>query len=141
MAEQTPTHPILLKPLHHSTFSLHLFPMDRIILTDLEVGYHVGVPDAERATPQRLLLTVELRRDFTAAVAGDDLTKTIDYYQVSRRLLTFGEGRSWKLIEKLAVDLAEFVLAEFQPTSVSVEVKKFILPETRYVAVKVERSR
>ena len=115
--------------------------MDLITLTDLEVSYHVGVPDEERANPQRLLLTVEMRSDFTAAAAGDDLTKTIDYYRVSRRLLAFGEGRSWKLIEKLAVDLAEFVLAEFRPASVSVEVKKFILPETRHVSVKVERRR
>ena len=115
--------------------------MDLITLTDLEVSYHVGVPDAERATPQRLLLTIEMRSDFTAAAEGDDLTRTIDYYRVSRRLLTFGEGRSWKLIEKLAVDIAEFVLAEFQPAGVSVEVKKFILPETRHVSVKVERRR
>ena len=115
--------------------------MDLITIADLEVRYHVGVPDSERAHAQRLLLTVEMQSDFTAAAVSDDLTKTIDYYTVSRRLLTFGEGRSWKLIEKLAVDLAEFVLAEFRPTSVSVEVKKFILPETRHVAVKVERSR
>lgn len=115
--------------------------MDLITIVDLEVRYHVGVPDAERAAPQRLLLTVEMRGDFTAAAAGDDLTKTVDYFAVSRRLLTFGEGRSWKLIEKLAVDIATTVLDEFSPESVSVEVKKFILPETRHVSVKVERSR
>ena len=115
--------------------------MSTITLTDLEVHYHVGVPDAERAQPQRLLLTVEMQRDFTRAAASDDLRETIDYYAVSRRLLHFGEGRSWKLIEKLAVDVADLVLAEFGPVSVMVEVKKFILPETRHVAVKVERSR
>jgi dihydroneopterin aldolase len=115
--------------------------MDLITIVDLEVRYHVGVPDAERAAPQRLLLTVEMRGDFTAAAAGDDLTKTVDYFAVSRRLLTLGEGRSWKLIEKLAVDIAAVVLDEFSPESVSVEVKKFILPETRHVSVKVERSR
>jgi 7,8-dihydroneopterin aldolase/epimerase/oxygenase len=115
--------------------------MDLITIADLEVCYRVGVPDRERAHAQRLLLTVEMHGDFTAAAADDDLTKTIDYYTVSRRLLTFGEGRSWRLIEKLAVDLAEFVLAEFRPARVSVEVKKFILKETRHVAVKAERSR
>ncbi|MEI6357513.1 MAG: dihydroneopterin aldolase [Verrucomicrobiota bacterium] len=114
--------------------------MDLITIVDLEVRYHVGVPDAERAAPQRLLLTVEMRGDFTAAAAGDDLTKTVDYFAVSRRLLRLGEGRSWKLIEKLAVDIATTVLDEFSPESVSVEVKKFILPETRHVSVKVERS-
>ncbi len=115
--------------------------MDRITLTDLEVRYHVGVPEAERARPQRLLLTVELALDFTAAAARDDLTRTVDYFALSRRLLGFGDGRSWKLIETLAVDLANLVLAETPAAAVSVEVKKFILPETRHVSVRVERQR
>ena len=115
--------------------------MDTITLTDLEVHYRVGVPDAERAQPQRLLLTVEMQRDFTRAAASDDLRETIDYYAVSRRLLTFGEGRSWKLIEKLASDIAAMVLADFGAEAVSVEVKKFIIPEARHVSVQVVRKR
>ena len=115
--------------------------MDTITLTDLEVHYRVGVPDAERAQPQRLLLTVEMQRDFTRAAASDDLRETIDYYAVSRRLLTFGEGRNWKLIEKLASDIAALVLADFGAEAVSVEVKKFIIPEARHVSVQVVRKR
>ncbi|MEN9574890.1 MAG: hypothetical protein RL514_2745 [Verrucomicrobiota bacterium] len=116
-------------------------PTDTITLIDLEVHYHVGVPDAERAQPQRLLLTVEMQHDFTRAAAGDDLRETIDYYAVSRRLLTFGEGRSWKLIEKLAADIAVLVLADFGAEAVSVEVKKFIIPETRYISVRLKRGK
>ena len=115
--------------------------MDTITICDLEVFFHVGVPDAERAQPQRLLLTVELAQDFAAAAATDDVTKTIDYYAVSQRLLRYGEGRSWKLIEKLAADIAATLLTEFQPASISVEVKKFIIPEARHVAVRLTRSR
>ncbi len=115
--------------------------MDTITICDLEVFYHVGVPDAERAQPQRLLLTVELAYDFTDAAAMDELTKTIDYYAVSQRLLRYGEGRSWKLIEKLAADIAGTLLLEFQPASVSVEVRKFIIPQARHVAVRLTRSR
>lgn len=115
--------------------------MDTIALTDLEVYYCVGVPDAERAQPQRLLLTVEMQRDFTRAAASDDLRETIDYYAVSRRLLNFGEGRSWKLIEKLAGDIATMVLADFGAAAVRVEVKKFIIPEARHVSVRLERKR
>ena len=115
--------------------------MDTITVCDLEVFYQVGVPDAERARPQRLLLTVEMDLDFSEAAARDDLRATVDYFEVSRRLLALGEGRSWKLIETLAVDIAELVLAEFSPQTVRVEVKKFILPETRFVAVKVTRQK
>ncbi len=114
---------------------------DRIRIEELEVRYRVGVPTEERATPQRLLITVEMAHDFSEAAASDDLATTIDYYAVSRRLLSFGEGREWKLIEKLAADIAEFVLIEFGPTVVCVEVKKFILPEAKYVSVAIERKR
>jgi dihydroneopterin aldolase len=41
--------------------------MSKISIVDLEVFYRVGVPDEERAQPQRLLLTVEMESDFSAA--------------------------------------------------------------------------
>ena len=113
---------------------------DKISIVDLEVFYRVGVPDAERAQPQRLLLTVELESDFTAAAKSDGIADTIDYYAVTQRLLQFGEGREWKLIEKLASDIADTVLKEFKPQSVFVEVKKFIIPEARYVSVSLLRK-
>ena len=115
--------------------------MDKISIVDLEVSYRVGVPEAERARPQRLLLTVEMESDFGAAAKSDGIADTIDYYAVTQRLLKFGEGREWKLIEKLASDIAAVVLAEFEPASVSVLVKKFIIPEARHVSVALKRSR
>ena len=111
--------------------------MSQISIVDLEVFYRVGVPDAERAQPQRLLLTIGMAADFAAAAQSDGIADTIDYYAVTQRLLKLGEGREWKLIEKLAADIAGFILAEFKPLAVTVEVKKFIIPEARYVAVKL----
>ena len=114
--------------------------MDTIIIRDLAVMFRVGVPDKERENPQRLLLSVELGCEFSAAAQTDQLEETIDYYAVSRRLLGFGEGREWKLIEKLAVDIAEALLLEFRPRSVAVEVKKFVVTEARYVSVRATRT-
>jgi dihydroneopterin aldolase len=114
--------------------------MDKIIIKELEVFYRIGVSAEERARPQRLLISLEMARDVSAAAATDDLTKTIDYYAVTRRLLRLGEGRSWKLLETLATDIARFILAEFTPDLVSVEVKKFIISETRHVAVQLTRN-
>ena len=84
--------------------------MDTIIIQDLEVRCRVGVPEAERAEPQRLLVTVQMESDFSAAAASDDLKHTVDYYAVSRRLLALGERGTWKLIETLAVEIAETIL-------------------------------
>lgn len=114
--------------------------MDTITIADLEVRFHVGVPDEERLRAQRLLITVEMDLPLAAAAQGDDLLKTINYYDVSRRILGLGEGRQWKLIETLAEDIAQLVLREFRPQAVRVEVKKFILPDTRHVSVRIERG-
>ena len=114
---------------------------DTIIICDLTVLYHVGVPDEERAKSQRLLLTIEIEKGFVSAGTSDDLKETVDYYSVTRRLLKFGEGRNWKLIEKLATDIAETILNEFRAEAVSVEVRKFIIPEARYVAVRIRRQK
>ena len=114
--------------------------MDKITIRDLEVFYHIGVPDEERAHPQRLLVTVEMAHDFSGAVASDGLTGTIDYYAVAQRLRKFGEGHSWKLIERVASEIAEMILTEFRAQAVLVEVKKFVLPEARYVSVSLVRN-
>jgi dihydroneopterin aldolase len=112
---------------------------DQIKITDLEVRYRVGVPDAERALPQRLLITIVMTHDFAAAARTDDVAQTINYFTVTQRLLKFGEQRSWKLIETLAVNVADEILRQFQPQSVSVEVKKFIIQEAAHVSVSVTR--
>lgn len=109
--------------------------MSNIKIIDLEVHYSVGVSDEERATPQRLLLCVDINFDFSVAAVSDRITKTIDYFEVSQKLLHFGDGRSWKLIEKVANNIAEMILSEFRPQGVTVEVKKFSIPQAAYVSV------
>ena len=115
--------------------------MAKISIVDLEVLYRVGVPDVERAQPQRLQLTVEMESDFSAAAKSDGIADTIDYFAVTQRLLKFGEGRSWRLIEKLAADIAGAILSEFKPQSVTVEVKKFVIPQARHVSVSLTKAR
>jgi FolB domain-containing protein len=113
----------------------------KISIVDLEASYRVGVQDSERAQPQRLLLTVEMEFDFSTAAKTDSIDDTIDYFTVSQRLLKFGDGKSWKLIEKLAADIADTILSEFKPTGVTVEVKKFVIPQARHISVTLAKQR
>lgn len=115
--------------------------MSKITITDLEVQFRVGVPDEERAKPQRLLLCIEMELNFNAAAATDDITATIDYFDVSQKIIALGTGRSWKLIEKLAHDIADLVLTGYHPTSVTVTVKKFPIPQAAQVSVSLTKHR
>jgi FolB domain-containing protein len=101
----------------------------------------VGVTDEERAKPQRLLLTVELKLDFSSAAISDRIEKSINYQTLAEDLLKFGTGRNWKLLERLVTNLADMILAKYKPDSVLVEAKKFALPQARYVSVSLSRAR
>ena len=115
--------------------------MSRISIIDLEVFYRIGVPDEERAQPQRLLLTIDVDFDFSAAAANDRIEDTLNYQAITDDLLRFGENRSWNLIEKLATDVANFVLGKYGPQAVQVQIKKFVIPQASYVAVSLARTR
>ena|SRR5664279_1893123 len=115
--------------------------MAKITIVDLEVAYCVGVTDEERANPQRLLLTVDMTFDFSSAALSDRIERTINYQTVADDLLKFGEGRSWKLLEKLVNNVADWVLTQYKPEAVLVEVKKFSIPQARFVSVSLGKDR
>lgn len=112
---------------------------DTIIISDIEAQCFIGVPDEERNAPQCLLISLELEDDFTKASAEDDLMATINYHAVYLRVQEVCAEGERKLIETLAEDIALSILREFRIKCIRVEVKKFILPKTGHVSVKIER--
>ena len=112
---------------------------DKIAIKDLELHFHVGVPEEERSKPQKLLITIEMTLDLGPSGATDNLAETIDYYAVSQAVKMLGQARRWKLIEALADDICQLVLNDFKPNAVRVLIKKFILPDTRWVSVEMSR--
>lgn len=115
--------------------------MDRITICDLEMFCRIGVTEAERTCPQRLLVTLEAEMDLSLPARTGQLADTCDYAAMAECLLQLGQSRSWVLVETLAADMASMVLDEFGAEHVFLEVKKFILPQARHVAVGVRRSR
>jgi len=89
----------------------------------------VGVTDQERAEPQRLLVTVDMNVDFSSASVSDRIEKTINYQEIADDLLKYGQGRSWKLLEKLVANIADSIMARYKPLALLVEVKKFSIPK------------
>src|SRR5205814_10666967 len=51
-------------------------------------------------------LTISISGDFSKACASDDIRETVNYFDVSRRVVEFCRTESFKLIEKLAHELA-----------------------------------
>ena len=80
---------------------------ERIEIRRLEVSARVGVPEEERAEPQRLLVSLELIPEAPFGDLHDEISRTVDYYQVARRVRTLVAERPRKLIETLASERGE----------------------------------
>jgi dihydroneopterin aldolase len=109
--------------------------IDQIHIEQLELRARVGVPDAERAEPQRLVLNITLWPDLAEVELHDDVLKTVNYSSVAEMARQTAGQRSFRLIETLAEEIASELLAQFHLHKVAVEVRKFVLPDAEFVAV------
>ena len=113
---------------------------DEIRIEELELRARIGVPDEERAEPQRLTISLVLQATSRFSDLDDDLARAIDYAAVCEEVRRFVAGRRDKLIETLAHEMAEHLLRRFGLARVELELRKFVLPETKYVAARVVRA-
>ena len=113
---------------------------DTIRIEQLELSAHVGVPDEERAQPQRLTvnLTLEPRAGFEGL--DDEIGRTVDYFAVAKAVQALARQRPRKLIETLVTEIASLLLTEFPLQAVEIELRKYILPDTEFVAVQLRRE-
>src|SRR5271156_6407341 len=75
---------------------------DLIRVVDLEVFAHIGVPDAERREPQRLLISLEMSVDsFSHAAGTDNVAWTVNYADVVQHVKNLVAKRARKLLETL----------------------------------------
>lgn len=114
--------------------------MNEIYIKSLEVWAHIGVPDEERAKAQRLLIDVTIEPQTAFRDLGDEIARTVDYDVASMAIRDLASVGPRRLIETLAVEIADVVLDRFPARRVTVEIRKFILPDTEYVAVRYERG-
>jgi dihydroneopterin aldolase len=115
--------------------------MNEIVIRGLKIRAHVGVPDEELASAQEIHFDLTITPLVGFGEAGDDLSRTVDYAAVVSSVEEIVRARPRRLIETLAYDVASVVIDHFAAASVTVEIRKFILPQTDWVAVRCSLSR
>ena len=113
---------------------------DRVHIEQLEVFARIGVPDDERSVPQRLTFSITLSPMRDASQLDDQIAKTVNYAAVCAETKKFVRDRSDRLIETLADALAKHLLEVFEIRRITIELRKFILPDVEFVSVTVTRQ-
>ena len=115
---------------------------DRILIRDLLVRGIVGINPEERRAKQDIVINLEMWTDTRAAAAGDDIEQAVNYRSVCKRVIEHVESGRPLLVERLAAEIAQLVLAEFAVERVRVRVEKpGALRFARSVGVEIERAR
>ncbi|MBI4482816.1 MAG: dihydroneopterin aldolase [Acidobacteria bacterium] len=116
---------------------------DKIIISGLECYTHIGAQARERRYKQKCVIDLELQRDLSPAGRSDRLGETVDYSKVIQVVLDLVNEQSYKLLERLATEIAERLLVRFSVEQVTVRVKK-LNPTSRafldWTAVELTRS-
>jgi 7,8-dihydroneopterin aldolase/epimerase/oxygenase len=121
---------------------LTLYSGDRIFLRGLTAECVIGFIDWERRVKQTVVVDLELPVDCRQAAMSDDVTDTVDYKKVSKRVLAFIEASEFKLVETLAQRLAMLILEEFTIEWIRLSINKpGAIRNSRDVGVSIERSR
>lgn len=114
---------------------------DEILIEGLELPVRIGVPDEERRDWQVLRADIRLEIATRFENMQDNLANTVDYASLSEKVRRLAADRPRQLLETLASELMELLLATPIVIAAEVTLRKRILPGTDFVAVRMRRNR
>ncbi len=116
--------------------------MDKVFIDGLEIETLIGIYDWERRIRQPLVFDIEMAFDNRTPAASDAIEDTLNYKDVSKRLIGYVSASSFGLVETLAERCAAIILDEFDVAHVRLKLSKpGAVRGARAVGVVIERGR
>jgi len=97
---------------------------DKVSIHELQLRCEIGFNPHEIGKLQQLLVTVHVETDMSLVVGTDDIEKGVDLKSLSKAILEAIEGKTYKLIESVADDIARIALSLSAATAVEVQLFK-----------------
>ena len=115
--------------------------MDIIYLHGLKVDCVIGVWEWERQITQSITIDLDMGFDTRLAAASDRLEDTLSYKDVSKRVEQYVKTSENFLVERLAQEIADILLTEFEIRWCRVKINKFgAVRGARDVGIIIERG-
>ena len=100
------------------------YEMDKVLIKNLQVETIIGIFNWEREVRQVVSIDLEMEFDNKVAAKSDDIEDALDYKKIGKRVSSYVERSKFKLVERLAEQIAKLVLKEFPVASLKVSVTK-----------------
>ncbi len=117
-------------------------PLDQIHIRDLGFRCIIGIYEDERREKQDVVINLTLWADLRQACVSDNISDTVDYKALKKRILAMVETSQFFLVEALAQAIADICLSNERVQQVKVLVEKpTALRFARTVGVEILRNR
>ena len=115
--------------------------MDIVFIEALEIDTVIGIYDWERQITQKVVLDIEMAFDNRRPAVSDDIVDTLNYKDVSKRLIAFVGESNFGLVESLAERCADILREEFGVPWLRLKLSKpGAVTGSRAVGVIIERG-
>lgn len=98
--------------------------MDRVFIKNLNARGIIGINDWERVKKQEIRINIILYTDLQKAGESDNISDSVNYRTVSKKIIAHAESAERFTVESLASDLAKICLAEKGVLRARVRVEK-----------------
>ena len=115
---------------------------DMLLIEGMKFRCIIGVHEWEALVKQDVFIDLKVQADTRPAATSEDLGKAVNYSQVVAAIHALVTGKAFKLIETMAEQIAEIVLAIDGVTAATVKVSKPGASKiAKNVAVEITRHR
>lgn len=115
--------------------------MDKVFIQGLSIQTTIGFFAWEKEIKQTLIIDVAMGWDTAKAAENDELSKTLDYAEISEAIATFANNNPVDLLETLAERLAQYLMTEYQIPWLKLKIgKPNAVHNAQTVGVEIERG-
>lgn len=96
--------------------------MDTLSIESLSIYTHIGVYPWEKRILQQLKIDISL--SLSIENCNDNIANSIDYDELSKKVITFVQNNHFDLIETVAEQIAQLLKEQFSLAQVTIRVSK-----------------
>ena len=124
---------------HVASASAHI---RHVFVRDLTMLALIGIHDAEKIKPQRVVVNIDLSVHESLAPMPDDISHVVSYEIIVKKCEAIVAEGHVNLVETLAEKFAEACLKDKRVVAARVRIEKpDIIPNAKSVGVEIERQR
>ena len=113
-----------------------------VFVRDLTLLALIGIHDAEKIKPQRIVVNIDLSVQESDGPMPDDISHVVSYEIIVKKCEAIVAEGHVNLVETLAEKFAETCLKDKRVAAARVRIEKpDIIPNARSVGVEIERAR